>query len=323
MGTRGPAVRFGKLSPTNGGAIKVYSAALNDTTIVARLLTTSADVFFKGPLRITQGNFINAPKSQVHGWIRACGRNKADLSGPANDKNTVYARRTGEDAYDLHFVELSDTSTTRADSRGSSLEQPQQASPTRDDSRQNQATYERGDTAPRLYSIEHLRESNWRKVPVDPGVYWWYFAVPHLKALEVAQHSIPEGLRLRRANGKVCLYVGVAASLRQRIEWHAAQHLSQSALRSRTLSTFRFSLLALAGLDYNAGDAKINELMDELDVAWIPTRGKPEAEAIESSELQGDFHFPLNIKGNHRSETADFVRHLRDRRGAYRELHLH
>ena len=39
-------MRFGKLTPTNGGAIKVYSAALNDTTIVARLLLTSAKVFF-------------------------------------------------------------------------------------------------------------------------------------------------------------------------------------------------------------------------------------------------------------------------------------
>ena len=63
-------MRFGKLSPTNGGAIKVYSAALNNTTIVARLLLTNAKVFFKGPLRITKDNFINAPKSQVPGWIR-------------------------------------------------------------------------------------------------------------------------------------------------------------------------------------------------------------------------------------------------------------
>ena len=316
-------MRFGKLSPTNGGAIKVYSAALNNTTIVARLLLTNAKVFFKRPLRITKGNFINAPKLQVSGWIRACGRNEADLAGPVNDKNTVYARRTGEVTYDLHFVELNDTSTTRADSRDSSLEQLQQASPTRDRSRQSQATYERTDASWRLYSIEHLRESNWRRVPVGPGVYWWYFAAPHLKSLGIAQHSIPEGLRLRRANGKVSLYVGFAENLRQRIEWHAAQHLSQSALRSRSLSTLRFSLLALAELDYNAGDAEINELMDELDVSWISTRGKPEAEAIESSELHGGFHVLLNIRGNHRLETADFVRHLRDRRRAYRELHLH
>ena len=254
---------FGKLSPTNGGAIKVYSAALNDTTIVARLLLTDAKVFFSGPLRITKGNFINAPKSQVHGWIRACGRNEADLAGPANDKNTVYACRTGEVTYDLHFVELNDTSTTRDDSRDSSLEQPQQANPTRDRSRQSQTTYEHADASQRLYSIEHLRESNWTRVPVGPGVYWWFFPTPHLESLGVAQRSIPDGLRLRRANGKLCLYVGIAASLRQRIQWHAAQRLSQSALRSGTLSTFRFSLLALAGLDYNAGDAEINELMKQ------------------------------------------------------------
>ena len=315
-------MRFGKLSSTNGGAIRVYSSALNDTTITARLLLSSAKVFFKGPLRITRGSFINAPKAQLHGWIGVCGRNESDLAGPANHKNSVYARRTGEDTYDLHFVELNDPSTTRADSRDSTLEQPQQASLTRDRSRRNQAMDKRGNASRRLYSIEHLRDSKWMKVPVGPGVYWWYFASPHLKSIGFARHSIPEGLRLRRADGKVCLYVGIAANLRQRIEWHAAQRLRQSALRSRRLSTLRFSLLALAGFDYNAGDAEINKLMDELDVSWIPTRGKPEAEAIESSELHGDFHFPLNIRDNHRSETADFVRHLRDRRRAYRELHL-
>ena len=316
-------MKFGKLSPTNGGAIQVDSAALNDTTIMARLLLTNAKVFFKGRLRITKGNFINAPKSQVHGWIRACGRNKADLAGHANDRNTVYACRTGDVTYDLHFVELNGTSTTRIDSRDSSLEQPKQASPTRDRSRHTQTTCEDAHASRRLYSIEHLRESNWTRIPDGPGVYWWYFPKPHLESLEITQHCIPEGLRLRRANGKLCLYVGIAASLRQRIEWHAAQHLSQSALRSRRLSTFRFSLLALARLDYNSGAAEINGLMDELDVSWISTRGKPEARSIESSELHGGFHFPLNIQGNHRLETVDFLRHLRIRRRAYRKLHLH
>ena len=61
-------MRFGKLSPTNGGAIKVYSAALNNTTIVARLLLTNAKVFFKGPLRITKGNFHQCTKV-TSAWV--------------------------------------------------------------------------------------------------------------------------------------------------------------------------------------------------------------------------------------------------------------
>ena len=84
------------LSPTNGGAIQVYPDALKGTEIMARLLLPNGKVFYEGRLRITKGNFINAPKAQVHGWIRASSRNQADLAGHANDRNTVYASRTGE-----------------------------------------------------------------------------------------------------------------------------------------------------------------------------------------------------------------------------------
>ena len=312
---------FGKLSPTNGGAIQVYSAALKDTTIMARLLLNDAKMFFEGPLRITKGNFINAPKSQVHGWIRACGRNQADLAGRASHRNSVYAFRFG-DVTNLHFTKLNGTSTTRIDSRDSSLEQPKPVSRIRERIRFTQTTYEDADTSRRLHSIERLRESNWTRIPDGPGVYWWYFSKPHLESLEIAHHCVPAGLRLRRANGRLCLYVGITERLRQRIKWHAAQHLTQSALRSGMLSTLRFSLLALARFDYNSGDAEINSLMDELDISWISTRGKPEARSIESSELQGDFHFPLNIQGNHRLETVDFVKYLRSRRKTYRKQHL-
>ena len=117
-------VKFGKLSPTNGGAIQVYSDALRDTSITAHLLLSNGKVFFKGCLRITKGNFINAPKARVHEWIRACGRNRADLAGRANDRNTVYAFRTRDATYGLHFAELNGTNTTRIDSGDSPPEQP-------------------------------------------------------------------------------------------------------------------------------------------------------------------------------------------------------
>ena len=119
-------MRFGKLSPTNGGAIHVYSDALKGTTVMARLVLTNGKVFFKGHLRITKGKFINAPKARLHGWFRACGRNQSDLAGRANDRNTVYALRAHDGTLDLHFAELFGTSTTRADSRGSVPEQPKQ-----------------------------------------------------------------------------------------------------------------------------------------------------------------------------------------------------
>ena len=121
-------VRFGKLSPTNGGAIQVYSDALKDTTIMAHLLLTNGKVFFKGPLRITKGNFINAPKVRLHEWIGECGRIRADFAGRANDRNTVYAFLTRDGTYGLHFAELDGTSTTCVESRDSPPEQPKQKS---------------------------------------------------------------------------------------------------------------------------------------------------------------------------------------------------
>ena len=115
---------------------------------------------------------------------------------------------------------------------------------------------------------------------------------------------------------------GIAKNLRERIKWHAEQRLSQSALRSQALSTLRFSLIALAKLNYNSGDAEINRLMDELDVSWISTQGKPEAKTIESSQLSGDFNCALNIRGNHHVETARFTKYLKEQRKAYRRQYL-
>ena len=94
---------------------------------MARLLLRDGKVFFEGHLQITKGNFVNAPKVQVHGWIRACGLNRGDLAGRANERNTVYAFRTGDGTYCLHFAELRGTSTTRVDSHDSLPEQPKQS----------------------------------------------------------------------------------------------------------------------------------------------------------------------------------------------------
>lgn len=315
--------RFGKLSPTNGGAIQVYCDELKNSNIEARLLLSDGTPFFEGPLRITKGKFINAPKPHVHDWITACGRNRHDIRGNANDRNTVYAFRTG-DTTNLYLTELDDNSGATRHSHDSAHEQPKEALPTRDAS--HRPTQEESGVAASSCepcSIERLRQSDFEGIPDGPGVYWWYFPQRYLELLGIAHHCNSEALQLRPAsNGKLCLYVGIAKSLRERIEWHAAQNVNQSALRSRWLSTLRFSIMALAKLDYDSGDAEINRLMDELDVSWTSTQGEPEAEAIESAELCGGFHFPLNIRNNHRLETARFVKHLQERRKAYRNQYL-
>lgn len=316
--------RFGKLSPTNGGAIQVYSDALKDGTMETRLLLSDSTPFFEGPLRITKGKFINAPKPHVHGWITACGRSQHDIRGNANVRNTVYAFRTGG-VTNLYLTELDDNSGTARHSRDSGHEQPKETLSTKDASHRptrRESGVAASSCEPR--SIEHLRQSDFEGIPDGPGVYWWYFPHRYLELLGIASYCDPDALQLRPAgNGKICLYVGIAKSLRERIEWHAAQHVNQSALRSGWLSTLRFSIMALAKLNYHSGDAEINCLMDELDVSWTSTQGVPEAETIESAELCGGFHFPLNIRDNCRPETARFIRHLQERRKAYRKQYLY
>lgn len=112
-------------------------------------------------------------------------------------------------------------------------------------------------------------------------------------------------------------------SLCQRIQWHAAQPLSISALRSGFLSTFRFTLLALNDFDYTAGDSEIDGFMDGLDVLW---HSLPTVAAAKEQELKefttGPFHYPLNIQNNRHTELARFVCHLKELRRTYKRRFL-
>ena len=94
----------------------------------------------------------------------------------------------------------------------------------------------------------------------------------------------------------------MAKSLAERVEWHAAQTLGLSALRSGFLSTFRLTLLALNGFDYLRGTAEIDAFMNELEVEWRVFATEEAALAAEAAELAGPFHYPLNIRDNRRPE---------------------
>jgi hypothetical protein len=105
--------------------------------------------------------------------------------------------------------------------------------------------------------------------------------------------------------------------------WHSAQKLTLSNLRSGFLSTFRLTLLALTQLPYdNKGAQKLNQFMDTLSVAWSPTKSYDDAEAIEFQELNGSFHYLLNISGNRCQELAKYREFLSGRRGAYKRRYL-
>jgi hypothetical protein len=161
-------------------------------------------------------------------------------------------------------------------------------------------------------------------VPSDAGVNWWYFPEACLDELKIKEFCDTESPTFRRsASGQVCLYVGVASELRERTEWHADQALSQSALNSGFLSTFRKSLLALKWIEYSTGFDEINRFMDRLEIAWQTTADLPSAKQIEAAEIDGEFHFPINLQGNRREELQRYLRYLKQRRKEYKTEFCH
>ena len=168
---------------------------------------------------------------------------------------------------------------------------------------------------PAPQSLAALRKADWSTIPSSPGVYWWYFAETARK-----RFGIPEtGLELRESDdGKVCLFLGMAKNLSQRIKWHAQQKLTIRSLESGFLSTFRLTLLALNDIDYLTGNDAIDNVFDELYVTWKPTKTREEAKIFEMGELLGKYHFPLNISGNHRSELEDCAKRLKSVRREYK-----
>jgi hypothetical protein len=176
-------------------------------------------------------------------------------------------------------------------------------------------------TKPQPLSV--LRSSGWSGVPSSPGVYWWYFPLTALERLRITELCNVVQLQLRRtSDGKVCLYHGMANNLAERMEWHAAQKLTLKCLRSGFLSTFRFTLLALNEFDYLKGTRQIDRLFDGLSVSWQATDTRKEAEALERAELQGTYHYPLNIQGNRRAELLKYVRYLKSTRSSYKRRYM-
>ena len=176
-------------------------------------------------------------------------------------------------------------------------------------------------TEPQLLSA--LRDSDWSGVPSSPGVYWWYFPMTSLERLRIAELCDVAKLRLRRTReGKVCLYHGMANNLAERIEWHAAQKLTVKYLQSGFLSTFRFTLLALNDFNYLEGAQEIDSFFDALSISWRVASTRGEAEAFEQAEFHGEYHYPLNIKGNRRPELIQYTRHLKSVRKAYKQRYV-
>jgi hypothetical protein len=255
------------------------------------------------------------------GWISNCGRSDVDIGGRANQRNTVYFFRDDQGWLNLHFSEL--TSTRKPGFRlAPALSTGQNSKPPVTPNSTKAVGY-RYVTPTLTKPVSVLRKHRWADLPSGPGVYWWYFPENNLDLFRIPEFCQMNRLRLRRSqDDKLCLYHGMATNLAVRIAWHAEQDLTIPALRSGYLSTFRFTLLALNGFNYLAGCQEIDRFMDDLSLSWMEVASPAEAEAIESSELKGEFHCPLNIRENHRVELDLYISFLKSIRKAYKRCYL-
>ena len=181
----------------------------------------------------------------------------------------------------------------------------------------------RGAGLSELIRISELRKAKWFGTPECPGVYRWYFPPDAVNELRISEFTFQTSLHLMRApNDFVCLYHGMANNLRERVQWHADQKLTRSALSSGFISTFRLSLLALNDFDFYSGDSEINRYFDDLLIDWTEVTSREEAKHLERLEFDSGFHFPLNIQGNPSSELAAFLKHLKRARKSFKARNL-
>jgi hypothetical protein len=175
----------------------------------------------------------------------------------------------------------------------------------------------------KLQRVAFLRAYNWATIPHGPGVYRWYFPPEAIHQLKIDEYAPVYLLKFRTApHGHVCLYHGMANSLAQRIQWHAAQRLARSSMASGFLSTFRFTLLALNEFDYWQDEEKLNAYFDQLWVDWQPAESRPHALELEHQEFRSGFHYPLNIQGNPAPELAAYLKFVKQTRKSYKILTL-
>jgi hypothetical protein len=174
-----------------------------------------------------------------------------------------------------------------------------------------------------VHLVSALRLDSWRTIPATPGLYWWFFPETALTDFRITELVDLTKINLKQsADGKVCLYHGMANNLAQRIKWHSAQKLSRGALQSGFLSTFRHTLLSLSDFDYFAGEKEIDTLFDTLAIDWISVESREVALEMEQSNFRGNFAFPLNIQDNKVPELSLYLKHLKATRRAYRHNFL-
>lgn len=157
-------------------------------------------------------------------------------------------------------------------------------------------------------------------LPVDPVVYrWWFPEIP----ISMDNYIDRSKIATRKISGKdyYLMYVGIGVKCKDRFKWHITPvpHHTLSAIKYRYLSTLRKTVCAVYGIDESAGEAEVNNKLDECFIEWnlYKNKTKSDLEEIEADILNADMsYYPFNIQKNNKVE-KEWLRKLK----SLRKLH--
>ena len=141
-----------------------------------------------------------------------------------------------------------------------------------------------------IYKIMFKRtQLKFINLPKDSGVYFWYISSEGASKL---------GIKVEKCfqkENKYLIYIGLAKSIKQRLEWHCFEKNRKSNIKSGFLSTLRQTLSALIVGNMNHSEKIINKFMDNyMEVEFEIRKDYKEYE----KKLISEYNLPLNLRGN-------------------------
>ena len=126
-------------------------------------------------------------------------------------------------------------------------------------------------------------------LPTDGRVYFWYVNKEGAQQL---------GINIDKCfckNNHYLVYIGLAKSIYQRLNWHAFDKHSVSSIKSGFLSTLRQTLSALLVGNMNNAEEIVNNFMDNNMVVDFEVR--PDYVEYEKNLIL-QYDLPLNLRNN-------------------------
>lgn len=154
----------------------------------------------------------------------------------------------------------------------------------------------------------------------SPGYYKWWCDKDTLNIiinkLNIDFNDIKNDLETK--DNLYCIYIGIAVkeSIKDRINWHINQKHSESAVKSKALSTLRQSISSIVANDqYN--EEATNAFIDKLKIEFfeLPYKVKDNEAIIKAHQVEKDYMekhlYILNIQDNHHNKAREIKKRLK------------